>query len=292
MRYDKTMAGSALVLGSGGITGIAWEVGLLAGLADRGLVLSGAGLIIGTSAGAIVGTQVACGASPAALYQAQLAPPDGETGATMSAVLKLRYALTLAGSLTPVRARMRFGRIAAGSPALPEATRKAVIAARLPSHEWPARPLIITAVDAGTGEGAAFTASSGVSLVDAVSASCAVPGVWPPVTINGRRWMDGGMRSPTNADLAAGHDRIVIIAPIGQGFRRVLPSAPRHAAHLARAGHAVTVVVPDRAALAAIGGNMLDPARRAAAAQAGYRQAAAVAAQVARVWEAPIPGTP
>jgi NTE family protein len=128
-----------------------------------------------------------------------------------------------------------------------------------------------------------FDASSGVDLVDAVGASCAVPGVWPPVTINGRRLMDGGMRSPANADLAAGYDRVVVVAPITQGLRP-MPSALDQARELARSCQAVALVTPDAAAVAAFGRNLLDPRTRAPSARAGHAQAAAVLADVAAVW--------
>ncbi|MGH3124332.1 MAG: patatin-like phospholipase family protein, partial [Streptosporangiaceae bacterium] len=158
-----------------------------------------------------------------------------------------------------------------------------VIASRVPSEEWPARRLLITAVDAVTGEFTPFTEASGVSLVDAVGASCAVPGVWPPVSMAGRRWIDGGIRSPANADLAAECQRIVVLAPIPRGMRAASAVATQ-AAGLTRAGRAVAVVSPDQAAVAAIGRNVLDPARRAPAARAGHAQAEAALDRVGTVW--------
>jgi NTE family protein len=321
------MGSRALVLGSGGLTGIAWELGLLAGLAEQGIDLAGpnlagpnlagpdlagpnlagtvqqgpgpdgadrswagsgagragADLVVGTSAGSVVGAQITSGTPLADLYQAQLAPPNGEISASMSRGLQLRYVAAVLWSRNGVKARTRLGRISLASPTLAEEVRREVIGARLPSHGWPARKLLITAVDAETGECHAFSAEDGVPLVDAVAASCAVPGVWPPVEINGRRWMDGGMRSSANADLAAGHDRIVVIAPIAQGFR-ALPAVARQSRALVKAGHAVALVTPDQAALAAIGRNMLAPTHAAAAAKAGHTQARTVAEAVATVW--------
>ena len=279
-----TVTGRALVLGSGGITGVAWEVGLLAGLAAQGLDLSGADLVIGTSAGALAGAQVTSGTSLAGLYQAQTTPDGVDVIAGMSRGLVFRYALAFGLPGTATRARIRMGRLALASPELPEAERSAVIGAWLPSHDWPARRLLITAVDVASGKFTAFDSSSGATLIEAVSASCAVPGVWPPVRINGRQWMDGGMRSATNADLAAGCERIVVLAPIWQGFG-LLKGAVRQCRRLARHGRrAVALVVPDEAARAAIGSNLLDSSRRALAAQAGYAQAAAAARQIAAVW--------
>jgi NTE family protein len=140
----------------------------------------------------------------------------------------------------------------------------------------------VTAADAVSGEFVAFDRDTGVGLVDAVGASCAVPGVWPPVTIGDRRYIDGGIRSATNADLAAGADRVVVIAPVNAGGGPIRRLAGQVAA--LRRTAAVAVVRPDRAARRAIGRNALDPARRAPAARAGRAQAATVAAAVAQVW--------
>ncbi|HEY7433423.1 MAG TPA: patatin-like phospholipase family protein [Streptosporangiaceae bacterium] len=275
----------ALVLGSGGLTGIAWELGLLAGLAGRGIDLTGADLVVGTSAGSVVGAQITSGAALAELYQAQLAPPNGAISASMSWQLQLRYLSAVLLSRNATRARLRLGRISLGSPPLPEEVRREVIAARLPVHDWPAQRLLITAVDADTGEWTAFSAADDAGLIEAVAASCAVPGVWPPVRINGRRWMDGGMRSSANADLAAGYERVVVLAPIAQGFR-ALPSAARQSRALTASGHTVALITPDRTAQAAVGGAMLDATRAAAAARAGQTQAASAAEAVAKVWAA------
>jgi NTE family protein len=278
------MTSRALVLGAGGEAGIAWEVGLLAGLAGRGVDLTTADLVVGTSAGAGVAARINSGAGLADLYETQLAPVDGEIVARFGprAMAKFVWAVAPARR-NPVRARIRLGRMAVRSRTEPAARRRAVVAARLGTHEGPAGNLLITAVDADTGEFTAFGSGSGVDLVDAVGASCAVPGIWPPVVINGRRWMDGGMRSPANADLAAGYDRVVVVAPIVRGFKP-LPSATDQVAELARSCQAVALLAPDAASVAAFGRNLLDPRSRAPSAQAGYAQAAAVGADVAAVW--------
>jgi NTE family protein len=277
----------ALVLGGGGVTGVAWEIGLLAGLAARGVQLGVADLIVGTSAGSVVGAQLACGTNLDQMYADQLQPPEERPpGSADVARLRLRhialYAWAALRHRDPVQARARIGRLATTARTMPEAERRAVIAARVPGDDWPARQLLITAVDAGSGEFRAFEAGQGVELIDAVAASCAVPGVWPPVTIDGRRWMDGGMRSPANADLAAGCDAVVVLAPVTQGLRG--SSVPSQVAALRQRGRAVAVVWPDRAAKAAIGRNVLDPARRAPAARAGHAQSGSALDRVAAVW--------
>ena len=279
------------MLGGGGVTGVAWEIGILAGLAARGVQLSAADLLVGTSAGSVVGALLAWEADPARLHEEQLtpAPGAGPAGAGAAVDTMRRRDMAIFGWAMlryrdPARARARIGRMALAAPTGPEARRREVIAARVPSGEWPARRLLITAVDAVTGEFTVFTAASGVSLVDAVGASCAVPGVWPPVSMAGRRWIDGGIRSPANADLAAECERVVVLAPIPRGVRAASAVATQ-AARLTRAGRAVAVVSPDRAAVAAIGRNVLDPARRAPAARAGHAQAGAALDRVGTVWD-------
>ena len=129
-------------------------------------------------------------------------------------------------SRDPVRARVRIGHWALAVRVMPEADRREVLEARLPASGWPAKMLKVTAVDARTGEFVVFDSAGEAGLVDAVGASCTVPGVWPPVTIGNRRFMDGGVRSVANADLAARYERVVIVAPVarlndgeGQGER-------------------------------------------------------------------------
>ncbi|RZU75818.1 NTE family protein [Micromonospora kangleipakensis] len=272
----------ALVLGGGGVTGVAWELGLLAGLAERGVELAGADLVVGTSAGSVVGAQLCSGVPVEELYAAQLRPATGEVAARfgVGAVARLLWA----GGRTrdEVRSRARIGAMAVAARTPSEASRRAVIEGRLPAREWPARRLLVTAVDAGSGEFVVFDAASGVSLVEAVGASCAVPGVWPPVTIGDRRYVDGGMRSAVNADLAAGAEAVVVLAPVSSAFGP-MPRLSTQVAALRRSAR-VAVVAPDAAARRAIGRNVLDPARRAGAARAGRAQAAAVADEVAAVW--------
>lgn len=277
------MDDTALVLGGGGVTGIAWEWGVLAGLADAGVDLTTAGLVVGTSAGAVVGAQVACGLPVEERYAAQLAAPDGEVPARVGRAVLARWAWAALRSRTAAEAGARIGRLALAARTVPEAERRAVIAARLPVHEWPRRPLLITAVEATTGAFAVFHRGRGVPLVDAVAASCAVPGVWPPATVGGVRYIDGGARSPVNADLAAGRRRVVVLAPSPRGFGP-LADVAEQVAELRRQGARVAVVTPDAAARRAFGGNSLDPSRRAAAARAGRAQASAAAKAVAEAW--------
>jgi NTE family protein len=272
------MAGRALVLGGGGVTGVAWEIGMLAGLAEAGVDLTDADVVIGTSAGSVVGALVAGGLDPHAMYEGQLAPPTAEIPAKLSMTMMLRWALAAVGRRDEQKARARIGAMALAAHTVPEADRRAVIAARLHDADWPERRLLITAVDARIGEFVVFDRDQDVSLVDAVGASCAVPGVWPPVTIGSRRFVDGGVRSPVNADLAAGYDRTVILAPVAASFSA--------SSHPGRQLPGALLVQPDRSAKRAFGRNVLDPAFRAAAARAGHAQAAQESTRVAELWKA------
>ncbi|MER0444397.1 patatin-like phospholipase family protein [Streptomyces sp. Edi4] len=278
------MDDTALVLGSGGLTGVGWEIGILHGLAEAGVDVTDAALVIGSSAGSVVGVNI--GARPGGLgelYERQLASPRGETGASLGPGRIFRYARALLTSRTPEAYGVKLGRMALAAPAPAESERRAVIAERLLSHEWPERALRITSVAVDTGELRVFDRDSGVPLVDAVAASCAVPLVWPPVTIEGRRWMDGGLHSTANAQLAAGCRRVVIIAPSPQGGGP-LESPAAQAARLTAEGARVVLITPDAAAKKAFGRGTLDPARRAPAARAGLAQAPAHADAVKALW--------
>jgi NTE family protein len=274
----------ALVLGGGGVTGIAWEIGILAGLAVHGLDLTDADLVVGTSAGSVVGVDVRSGTGLPELYKTQTQPPgNSEIYAKMGLGVMSQYLRAMLFSRKPEVARARVGAMALRAKTETEEARRRVIESRLPTLAWPAGKLQVTAVDALTGELAVFDAASGVRLLDAVGASCAVPGIWPAVTINGRRYVDGGIRSAANADLAAGCDRVIIIAPLASGYG-AMASPVNQARVLTEAGARVTVIKPDKAALRAIGRNVLDPARRPAAALAGYAQAGSVADEAEGIW--------
>ncbi len=269
-------AGHALVLGGGGVAGIAWITGLLAGLAEAGQDVTGADLIVGTSAGAAVAAQLGSGLSLDALFARQAEP--ALQARELVAELDLQkvaaeFGELMSGVTSAQDAQRRIGAYALAADTVPEAERRAVISARLPSPDWPARRMLLVAVDAETGAMRVFDRQSGVSLVDAVAASCAVPGVWPPVTISGCRYVDGGVRSGENADLAAGCGRIVVISPLG--YDSALPSPMplrRVVGELRSDGSAVTVITPDVASAAAMGLNPLDPATRTPAAHAGRAQ--------------------
>jgi NTE family protein len=277
----------ALVLAGGGVAGIAWELGVLRGLQDAEPALAGrvlaADLVIGTSAGSAVAAQITSGVPLADLYDRQLSAESAEIEIELDMEeLLARFTAATADVTSQDEALKAIGALALDTRTVDEAVRKAAIAARLPVPGWPDRPVLLPAIDALTGELVVFSRDSGVSLVDAVAASCAVPGIWPPVTINGRRYIDGGIRSATNADLAAGYDRILVVTP-------ALPGQPAPFDQLdgeiegLKPGLA-QVIYADADSVAAFGTNPLSPATRPPAAQAGRAIGQAQADEVATLW--------
>jgi NTE family protein len=280
-----------VVLGGGGVAGIAWATGVIAGLARGGADLSQADGFIGTSAGSVVGAQLACGATPEALLAAQLEPsPDSKEqlrpySQAAADAQNRKLVDKLGGDL--VAARRRIGAFALRSETVAPAVRREIVAARLPQSTWPERWLGVVAVDAEDGEHQLFHRGNGVDFVDAITASCAVPGAWPVVSLDGRKFMDGGIRSMTNADLAQGARHVVVLAPLGYSENNPVSGHLRaEVAQLESTGARVDVIVPDAASLQALGDNVLDPARRAPSARAGLAQGLAHAAALASAWNA------
>ncbi|MFF4257302.1 patatin-like phospholipase family protein [Streptomyces sp. NPDC001663] len=277
--------GRALVIGGGGVAGIAWATGVLAGLADGGVDVTDADFLLGTSAGSVVAAQIGSGTALSALLRAQvdpalqkeeLKPREGALAAVFEFAEKLNAEVT-----DPVERLRRMGEMALAAETVAEAERRPVIEGRLPSHSWPERALAVVAVNAATGETRLFDRAAGVGLVDAVAASCAIPGVWPATTIGADRYIDGGIRSLTNLDLAADHARTLVVAPMPD------PVLEADAAAIAGRGGLVEVVVPDEESLAAFGPDPLSPASRTPAGNAGFAQGRAAAQTVAALWNKP-----
>ena len=309
--HPQTVHNIALVLGGGGAAGNAWQIGVIAGLAEAGLDLTqAADLVIGTSAGATTAAQVRSGIPAAELLASVLSGPvpvrpnRGQPPALPMATVfeRMRAIGAAAASAADLRRAMGAFGLESDSvlgPAAAEA-RRAVVAARLPRPDWPERPMIVVAVDAHTGEPTAFDRESGVDLVDAVTASTALPGLVPTVGINGARYIDGGVRSTDNADLASGYANVVVLSPLGargqrppgqgadpagqfEGLRR----PPEWGVDLAsqvdslrRQGSRVEVITPDAGSRAAMGTNQMDLATRIPAARAGFAQGRQEAARV------------
>ena len=288
----------ALVLGGGGAAGQAWQIGVIAGLAQAGLDLTeAADLVVGTSSGSTTAAQVRSGIPAAELLASVLSPPVQPAGQNreqppslpMATVFERMRAIGAAAtSAADLRRAMGAFGLESDSTLEPGAgQRRATVAARLPRPEWPDKPMIIVAIDAHTGELAAFDRDSGVDLVDAVAASTALPGLVPTVSINGARYIDGGVRSPDNADLASGYANVVVLSPSGgrsqtppeagqfEGLRRPPEWGTDLASQveaLRKQGSHVEVITPDADSRAAMGTNQMDPATRPPAARAGFAQ--------------------
>lgn len=279
----------ALVLGGGGSAGHAWLIGVLAGLADGGLDVTDADLVVGTSAGATAAAQV-LSTSPTELYTAVLdAPVPPRRSAGRPSVDHLaRTGRIIAAATDPADMRRRLG---AAALDLEEESGgswterwRSIVSTRLPGPDWPDRKLRVTAVDARTGEGVVLERDSGLDLVNAVAASTS-SGM--PYAVGDDRYLDGGYRRNENADLAAGYERVLVLSPLGGRTRTPLAWGQHLAAQvdeLRGGGSRVETVVPDRAALNAFGDDLMDPATRPPAARAGHAQGRGLAARLSALW--------
>jgi NTE family protein len=292
-------SGTALVLGGGGSAGNAWLIGVIAGLREAGLDVTGADLIIGTSAGATAAVQVTSGTSAELLAAIVAAPPRPRTGtaAPDSGPVPTRPAtnhlettsaiIAAAEDAADMRRRMGAWALekAAASHSSAQTQWRATVAARLPSQLWPRRRILITAVDAHTGEPVVFDRHSGVDLVDAVAASCSSGFAY---SIGDSRYIDGGYRSNAeNADLAAGYARVLVLSPFG-GSSRTPASWGMHLAtqvdELRARGSRVETIFPDSSSRTAFGDNVMDLSTRPPAARAGSDQGRALAEKLTEFW--------
>lgn len=291
----------AVVLGGGGSTGNAWLIGVVAGLHEAGLDVTGADVTIGTSAGSTAAAQLA-GTTPAELLEAVLtaAPPprtrpagpvapgvgrpaNGLAADYMAQTQALIDAAVDAADMRRPMGAAALGR-AASSDGAAQARWRATVAARLPGLQWPQRRLLITAVNAHTGEPAVFDRDSGVDIVDAVAASCSSGFAY---MIGGQAYIDGGYRRNENADLAAGCGRVLVLSPFGGRTRHPAEWGMQLAAQveeLRSAGSRVETIFPDSGSEHIFGANAMDLSLRPAAARAGYGQGKALAGRLAEFW--------
>jgi NTE family protein len=295
--YPQAPHNLALVLGGGGAAGNAWEIGIIAGLADAGLDLTeAADLVIGTSSGATAAAQLRSGVPAATLLASVLSPPvqpvrqnRGRPPALPMATVFERMRAISAAATSAADLQRAMGAFGLECDPILEATagqHRSVVAARLPNHEWSARPMIVVAVNAHTGELATFDRDSGVDLVDAVTAGTALPGSSPTINISGTHYVNGGVRSAENADLASGYTNVVVLSPFGgrsgtlpegqfEGLRRPPEwgmDLEGQVKALRKQGSHVEVITPDADSQAAMGTNQMDPATRTPSARAGFEQ--------------------
>lgn len=289
------MGQRALVLGAGGHAASAWEIGVITGMADAGVDVRDADVIVGTSAGSLVGALIASDLTLEELFQQQ-ADPQLQTKEPAPPVdftaWRADFMRAKEGPDDPIAVLKRYGELALQTPTDLHEARRDMIAARLPSHTWPERRLLIVAVDVESGERRAFDRTSGVDLIEALAASGAVPGIWPAVALRGWRYMDGGVYSIDNADLALGCHRVLILTLPARVPPICVVSLDAAVDQLRHSGARVEVVHPDeasQAAFATVGGNLLDPSVRKAAVRAGREQGRRVITAGARLWEPPPP---
>jgi NTE family protein len=292
----------ALVLGGGGSTGNAWLIGVVAGLFDAGLDVTAPDLTVGTSAGATAAAQLA-GAVPTGLFAATLdpVPPrqgtpvgggqhggsvDGRSGRVIDHLERSRQ--LIAASVDAADRRRRVGADAldreAASDGSWQARWRATVASRLPDQRWPRRALLVTAVDAETGEPVVFDRHSGVELADAVAASCSSN---LPFRIADRWFVDGAYRRNENADLALGHKRVLVLSPLGG--RSLTPPAwglglGTQVDELRAQGSVVEVIVPDPGAEELFGAQAMDATLRPVAARSGYDLGAFLVDRLTDFW--------
>jgi NTE family protein len=291
--------GRALVLGGGGSTGNAWLIGVMAGLYDAGLDVTTAELTIGTSAGSTAAAQIA-GATPTELLAAILAaapprrpvPVGSDRGGMATKPVadhlgRIRKIIASADDAADMRRRMSAAALdmEASSDGSWQAQWRATVASRLPNQDWPQRTVLITAVNASTGDPAVFDRHSGIDLVDAIAASCA-SGL--PYSIGDSKYIDGGYRSNAeNADLAAGYGRVLVLSPFGGRSLAPLDWGVQLAAQveeLRANGSKVETIFPDSNSEHMFGPNAMDLSLRPPAARAGYEQGKALAGQLGEFW--------
>ena len=275
----------ALVLGGGGSVGIAWEVGVLAGLADAGVDATEASVIVGSSAGSVAGTQVRQGRSIESLVDEQRTPStddrsDPPRPTDLSGLFEIFGMIREAEERTPALFR-EVGRRAIAADTLPES----VWIGRFEhlGDEWPDGDLRVTAVDCATGQRRIWTAADGVPLCAAVASSCAIPGVFPPVSLDGTRFIDGGLWSSSNLDavLDADVDRAIFIGPLRAGDPAASRALASEIGLLESEGVQTTSIVPGEAFATEIGAaNLMNPTFRARGLALGIDDGTAAARRV------------
>ena len=261
----------ALVLGGGGITGIAWESGVLAALIENGMKISQIDKIFGTSAGAFVGAVLSNNQDMKSYYHYlnENKDPNEQTKLKKEVYEMWRQAYIQGGNNQESIGRLLGEMIDQVQPVISMKERKKAIAKRLNDSKWTSQ-LVITAINARTGQLETINQQIGMDLIDSVAASEAVPGLWPHVTMNGKDYIDGGMVSSTNASLAKDFKQILIIAPLTQKIGK-LPNVFDDEITLSNTSDVYTIT-PDEFSKSIIGDNIYDASVIIEVGNAGYEQ--------------------
>lgn len=295
----------ALVLGGGGVIGVAWESGLVTGLRDAGVELSACDAIVGTSAGALVGAQVARGrvpehpdtrakakASSANTLAGGAVGNGGHRGSKAAAMAKMDvqavgqiFALWGAMKESTAEQAAAIGKVVRGLDRSAEADFIAYINGGAQFDDWPTMRLWVVAVDTETGERRVFDREGAAPFSRVMAATAAVPGLFPAVEIEGRLYMDGQVHSSTNADVLVPHRpaQVMIAMPTNAATGRGIGAHAERMLEfeidrLHEAGCEVLVKTPSAADTQRMGNNLMDAAR------AG--EAYAVGLEAGRAWAA------
>lgn len=283
----------ALVLSGGGITGIAWELGIVLGLKEARFDITNFDLIVGTSAGSYVGAMITSGITleehfnlllkSSSKIQSSIEFDNQEFRKNMLDAIKNAH--------DPQEARANIGKVALATDTISEEVFLKTISAILPEHEWSQKTrLVINAVDAESGEWVTFNRDSDVPLLLALMASSAVPGIYPPTTINEHKYIDGGISSRTNADLAKDEDLVLVLdtepgtmtEQTGYITNRI--TFKEELQVLKDSGTKILVITPDEESLLAKGDNPMNPENLSPSAYAGRRQGKLLTNQIEQLF--------
>lgn len=282
------MAVYGLALGGGGVVGLSWELGVLDGLRRAtGIDPASAATIVGTSSGSVIGARLRRGVPLDDLVAAELGPPPEQPligDLDLGVLLEVLARWSTVEPMTPMVARGIAG-LARQAQTEPEATWVARYADL--GDAWPDGDLRVVTVDCGTGERAVWARGDGTPLSRTVAASCAAPGIFPPVRCGAHLHIDGSVWSVSNGDVLAGCgvDAAITVVPlVGDVGVRVAGKAAllRDEAALADAGVPSVAIVPgpDFAPLA---DSIMDVGARGDALVIGRADGEAAAEAVARL---------
>lgn len=275
----------ALVLGGGGITGMAWEAGILAGLNENDVQFNHADVVLGTSAGSFIGSLLVNGYDMKSYYQYLAQHKDKNDQAKLSKDLYRRWvSAVIDGGEDEVKVAKLFGEIAKDvKPVITSSERQKAVKVRLKDSQWQSQ-LKIAALDIETGQLKLFSQQDGISLMEAVTASGAVPGLWPTVEFKGHLYMDGGFVNSANAMAVKEAKHIVVIAPLTQKQGK-LQSVREDVEDLEKTQQ-VTLITPNEKCKEVIGNNIYDATNLEEIGRKGYEQGLKIAKHIDKVWKA------